>query len=263
MTNIMPPIKSLFSIQFQHAFFTDGRFNRSELTPDEETTILMNRLGLLFRKQADGAIVLGDLSSHRYTPGEKLLFRITLKDPDLYNYTELLPPANGDVLWFSSSGKQWTRQPYLLHEANFVSEQDHRPEQKPVENRHTEQCFGHIEIALDPLPPKQLYICFLNRSVHWRYIFTGAPVRLMGCRILDSAGKNGFAGPERITLSDGRDAVAFDSIQPVALLQHPMEFQLVDVEEIDRKKNILIKNLPAPVFHGDVGNNRLDIFVQL
>ncbi|MEM9820738.1 MAG: hypothetical protein AAF985_06685 [Bacteroidota bacterium] len=124
----------LFEIQLKHNFYQDDRCPDFQLLPTPACQQMMQKLGLLFRSNQYGAFVL-----YKFMEGETpliqsleapvaLSFLLSLKNPNLLNYTDL-PLQSGRVqYYFSNESKQAGSEGNIrINEADFAGLADVMP----------------------------------------------------------------------------------------------------------------------------------------
>ena len=247
--------EKLFKVYFEHKYFTDGRFTGYKLFPTEQSRSLMLKEGLILKSLPDGFFILFANpfeGSHRdresmLKKNITLQFLFQIDDPLFYEYTGNLPSSlDKRIFWFSNFDKkqQVWRDSNLLHLSEFVSENDI---ELSADSLHY---FGYIEIRFEVHLKEDLYIRFLNRATHWRYILMGEYLqKFEKLTILDKANQKLFSGPKIIELSGGNKGIAFTSTEAIVLTQQSdKHFQLVvNYDEITKHfETELISKLPVP-----------------
>jgi hypothetical protein len=262
--------EKLFEVHFEHQFFTDLRFTGFNLFPVPETRSLFLQYGLVLKLQAGSCIILfanpfeGSLRDRASVLKEGMILRFNFQvsDSSFYGYTGNLPDGfiNRTFMFSNFDDKQQViRKTNLLHLGDFVSESEMKQSAKSFNGD------GCLEIHFDDDLQEDLYIRFLNRSMHWRYIIVSDHLQQSGnLAIVNMENKKLFSGPETVTLPDGSKAISFLAQEPIAITQKAgRHFQLVaDYDETTKHfDRVLIAQLPAPSLSSGSKDNEIIIYL--
>lgn len=254
--------KPLFKINLENNYFQDGRLRNYSILPAQETSVLLNSLGLIMRNSETGFDILADncksdqlrLSLEALKENaQKLKFLLFISDPYFKNYTDIPFDTNQKLLYFSNQhlGNSLSGS---LHELDYVAQNNlfnivdnkflENKENVRVPNYKNGQALGLIELELsdsiinqitDNLMDAELIsynysIRFDSRSVVWKYVVVPAySKKLKGLKITGQKDKDGvkFSNPQEIMIKDDKSALVFTSEKPLKFQQfYPYSFQL-------------------------------------
>lgn len=274
--------RKLFSVSFEHSYFSDGRCRGLGLEPTTDTAYLLKRHAFLFRQHATGFDLLFENASGKELTRERILmeahtlrFYINLTDVTLFSITTGLPADPREALmWFTNidaEGRQAINRE-LLHAGEFSGATEIRQltmmkkqlveEQmnsgKANEPAHQvnawqdgpsfEQLyftprFGIVEIKLHEQLGESLFVRFESRSLFWRYILISPYLnQLENPMVVNINTKMIFQGPEGLILPDGKKGIAFISKAPIPLSQIPDQSYRLGVN-YDPQTNLFQKDI--------------------
>jgi hypothetical protein len=134
-----------------------------------------------------------------------------------------------------------------LHQAAYVNSEHIRS----IENAGREflKPFGIINITTHQQLDSSLEIAFAAKDTHWCYVLTQDHLQeLVSPAIIHKESLQVFSGPEQISLPDNRNALAFFSVEPIALKEHPIAcYQLVEhYNTTTQRFKVVVPALPHP-----------------
>lgn len=272
----------LFEVQFRHQYLENDLFHGITVVPEEETTLKMKRLGMVYKTQP-GGFLIGYDSSFASQPRNRqellkevftLSFRLNLVDLGLYNYTEHLPQhISGSIFHFTNYSIPGGEviQGSLLHRDDYVSEKE-LDDRKEIKELYFSKPFGRISILLHPNLEKSFTIHFAAKATYWQYILQSEHLmNLQKPAIINKATKKIFLGPVPVKLSENKQGLAFVSEEPIVLTKMPnRKFHLVEnYESGNERYKIIMAVLPNPdinqisALFGDELNNSKKIFSNI
>ena len=247
----------LFSVLFQHNFFSDARLHFLHATPSAETHVKFLKNGLIYRRVPQGFHVLYDAChagkersrDEVLSPEITLHFILANEDPYFLNYTSGFASGFHDRFFFFSNRRTPSRQRKgLLHNKEFVSADD-LMEVKEWEEPFFKKPFGIIQITLDNRLDAVNTIRFDTCATYWRYIIVSDYLKeLESLAVIHKETKEAFKGPTAITLPDSKTALMFVSTQAIPLREKPdKSYQLIQYNDASKQKYKIIKTmLPSP-----------------
>ena len=227
---MIPKFEKLFSVYFEHQYFTDNAFTGFAISPTEESASLFKKYGLIIKPEKNSFTLLFNTFFEGYS-GDKvsllkenitLRFCMDLLDPLFYQYTGNIPTDHGQrIFHFSNFDKkqQTSSNSNLLHATEYVSEReaDLLTDFEILPTVNSLHHFGYIDIRFNVQIAEKMYVRFSPRSTYWCYILISAYFQQFEeLAIIDKDGQNLFAGPEKIDLPDGKEGIAFTSSEPIA-----------------------------------------------
>lgn len=249
----------LVTMNFRHAYYSDGRFRSMKVRPDDTAVRTMQRLGLLFRPFADGFRILYDTnfagrqrSKDEVTGAPSTLrFHLFVSDPAFLNYTaNLTEDISRSVFYFSNAPAENGRPlpPGLLHPGQSVSDGDLVPAAR-FSGAFFSKPSGILDLELRKDMEENYAVNFSAKATFWRYILVADHLRgLSSPAILDDAEQEKFDGPAGLRLPDNRDAQVFTSQAAISLSEIKNRvFRLVEnYEPGTGRYKVVMAALPSP-----------------
>jgi hypothetical protein len=270
--------RPVFNILFKNNYFDDKNLRNFKVVPTIETQQLINHLGLLYKINESGFVVLGDNMQPEQSimifegflgRKMKLDFHLYIQDPIFRNYTNI-PYNNSDQIYLFSNSDLQASDKVNLHKADFVSEQDlvqipaGDSKNKSVRNTNVKGTpFGIIELVFNDeivesildnlmdneLPEFNYEIKFDSRSTIWKYVIVPNYARkLKELRISMLEGESvKFDTPQSIEIQD-KEALLFQTTEPIKYQEfYDFSFQLKRGSGGNGGKTVIKKMQYAPI----------------
>ncbi len=264
----MGPYLSLFSIEVEHGFFSDGLWRNLRFVPSLNTRTLIDRAGMIVRKTENGFELYYDQSR---TEALTLLleelegefsfgFKVYVDDEGFKIYSEVCTDSNDQLPYFDNEHCIPDGERTRLHLEEQVSDKDMLPiaseALSDLLNRRdwfVRPAFA-FKIVIRPTGNGSLknimgndspryFLRFGPRQTYWTYYLLGA-FASMRTTIVDLDDGVGFESPKRVSLSDKRSALVFRSKVEIPLRQHSAcRFQLREAGA--NRSRILVRRLPV------------------
>ncbi len=279
----------LFSIKVHHAYFKDELCRGLTFTPSTPTARLMQKTGLLMKKQESGFSVfyendrLEAMKMYLDDPIDpfRFIFSGRSEDPLFFNYTQ---PGReqDDIMFFSSPPAGGSNRPPVAADMQNLQQTDSDPAPPGAAGILSEMPAGrppHFIIAIHPDTNKNLLfseqglplgsrfqLTFSARSTFWKYIVLGkkasAPLT-----IIDKNGVVTFTKTNVPMSLSNRSACAFISDRALCFCDIPTcRFELKDTSS----HASLVKKLPAAspdiIFKTDLSDSSAwlsEIFINI
>lgn len=244
------------TISFKHDFFSDGNLRSLAVKPTAETELVLRNTGGLMVAFATGVHILYD-SLHYGAErsradflegGDSLKFLITNKDPNFFNYTSGFDTdISRSYFYFGNNSCAVASSKEVLHADPYVGKDDMRLAD-PKDQIFFAKPFGIMEIRMHKDLEESLQISFSSVSTYWCYVLSTAHLQeLVNPAIVNKESREAFSGPELISLSEDRTALAFFSNGPIPHRERMKNtLQLVE----DFNKETLSYKMVHPVLPG-------------
>lgn|GEM_PF-5027865 len=250
-----------FTVEIRHAYFDDRLCGPLTLSPVNETRMLLDKTGMLFKPEGGRIVVFYDktrldtMKMYMDDPFDPFCFYFTgqISDSVFFNYTENIEGPPETVLFLST--RSGNPDACCLTRTSHVSLEDHTAASDPVVaaamagsiKRRSPLCV----IGLFPDPnagilfskPGQalgqtFYATFAARKTRWKYLVLGKSDTV---QVVDRDGKIRFEKTEPPDLPVNSAVQAFISDQPIPLTQNGQtNFALKD----EMSGALIIKRLP-------------------
>lgn len=258
----------LVSIAVEHMFYSPAPCRGLKFVPTSDTSITINKIGLLTRNTSNGISVFYDEHTTGILQGYVddsddpliLTFKVFSKNPLFENFTERPIHQKNAILYFDNRGmKTQTSGKQRLHDEEYVSSINFKNMDAPwlenildIKDRHLRPIFivrlfmsKYYNNLLDKhlnVISRKYYLKFKSRKTFWKYYMLGLMAQKNSyIADLNEAIKFEFTGKE--ILSDNRTALTFRSEKPIPMRDtFSYRFQLK--ESGARGEKVLIRRLP-------------------
>ncbi len=275
--------KPLFRLTFENNYFKDNLLRNYKIRPTQDTSNLIESIGLLYKDTETGFDVLADNCRPEQlimrldkvkNANSKLRFLLYVKDPIFKNYTDIPFDTNFKLFYFSNK-ELGEEQSGNLSKSEYVSSEDlyNISEDQSLEGLEGVAApadekglpIGLIELELnqnivnkfnDKLMDNEVIsfdykISFNSRSVIWKYFIIPAyNKKLKGLNISPQSNndKIKFHAPKEVLIKDKFKALMFESEEPFKYCEfYDFSFQLKRGESGNGGKTIIKKLQFAPI----------------
>ena len=253
----------LLEIDVRHGFHAGSACPGLRLVPTLATRALICRAGGVVRTTARGIeLWLDERAAAGWLdadPGEALVWLASFDDTDLEDCTADLGRPRQEIAWFDAADAVLDTPTghWRLHAGDMASASGLRSAQAacaqaaldPAELRGAPRALIRVPLhacASTADDCVRYVIRFAARETVWKYCLVGDWCE-PALQVIDLARQVAFEPAPAHTLADGRVALAFRSIGPVALQQLPRErFQLCSRGgDRGQAEKVIVKRLPA------------------
>jgi hypothetical protein len=205
--------QQIASINIHHSYFADGLCQGISFHPDENTSVLLQRLGFFFRSSKNGFGLYADAArlSKDIQAIEKnkpvwshLHFEAAFQDPHFFRFTDLPNSSGENVLYVSQSPTSLPNNRIARLSVSFSAENDQAGK-------------GALVIELTELLQYRsengnaiFDFHFTAKSTQWNYVILNKEM-LASSRLRIADHSFTFPGPHLVGLPNGNNAFLFSS----------------------------------------------------
>ena len=267
--NLMAFYAPIFSIDVEHTYFSNGRWDGLDFTPASFCLGFIDNVGFLVRPHENGVRVYFNhnrrkalsLWARDHEAPPTIVFNVFSKDSRFRVITELSRPDENTILYFDSQNTEGDATGrFRLHDAAYVTDQDSEPLNSPRlagvisrEGRWIKPvCVVAIQLspttiqklaAGSGVPCQEYYLRFGAKQTFWKYYLSGR-LNDVSAFIHDLNDETAFEDTGQVVMPNHQTAQTFRSGQRLFLRQKSgYRFRLK--ESTANGRRILIKRLPV------------------